>query len=258
MNRKIYRKVAEAALQNAKELSRDAEHLRRVGHRGHACSLAVLSIEEAAKSFLYSLAAHGFSRVVHKRTNQALSFYEKDVLDHKTKHRVFAGLLVERLSYGPFYDAIGGIRKGKLNRSEIEYLITTAIFEHRRLQFELRSGGQAFEQVKRLLQLLESLNDMKNRGLYVSRERYSVLQPNDMTRDQLSEVMAFAEEAIALSEAVLKQTISPRRLRLYRDLIRSHSKMVKMSTRGTATPQLPSASVTYKGPKQFQPKGNVI
>ncbi|MDG7029852.1 MAG: AbiV family abortive infection protein [Nitrososphaerota archaeon] len=235
MNRETYRKVALAALQNARELLSDAERLRRAGHRGHSCSLAVLSIEESAKSFLYSLAGVGLSRVTKRRTNGPTDFFEKDVLDHKVKHMVFARLIADRLLYGPFYAVTAGIRTRKMSKEEVENRILIATFEHRRLQLELQPGQPANARVVRLFQLINSLNTFKNRGLYVSRNGYKVEHPNDISRDHLDEVIDLANEALEVAGGLTTQSIPRSRLSLIRELAQELSKAKEATDRRTAS-----------------------
>src|SRR2546422_2525101 len=72
--RALYQRIADASSANARQLVRDAERLASAGSRGHASSLAILSIEESAKAIVYYLAAQGVYRIVKKKPNYVTTY----------------------------------------------------------------------------------------------------------------------------------------------------------------------------------------
>src|SRR2546422_11206855 len=91
--RALYQRIADASSANARQLVRDAERLASAGSRGHASSLAILSIEEPAKAIVYYLAAQVVYRIVKKKPNYAPTYRKEDLLQHRDRHALGPNLL---------------------------------------------------------------------------------------------------------------------------------------------------------------------
>lgn len=182
--------------------------------------MGVLSVEESSKALIYHFAAEGVYRVVAKKPNHISTFTEKELLDHRFKHSFLASLFLDYLLYAPFYGAletIGRSRKTAIPKSDVRLLILQAIQGHRRLQVEMSGGGRAAKEVQRLFSLLQSLGAIKNRGLYVDHREGRVQSPRETPKEQLDDVLALAEGAIAMVEEASKRPYSVREKELQRE-----------------------------------------
>src|SRR6266566_1201071 len=197
--RSLYRRIADAARDNARQFLRDAERLASAGSRGHASSLAILSVEESAKAVVYYLAAQGVYRIVKRKPNYVTTFREQDLLNHRFKHAIVSNIFSEGLFYAPMLAQVSRLRKQEFTRDEVQQIMQKAVHAHRRLRIELASGGHATKSIKRLFELLESLDSHKNRGLYVDHQRASVSDPQEITRSQMREILDLAMEVFDMA-----------------------------------------------------------
>jgi len=186
--RALYQRVAEASASNARQFLRDAERLASTGSRGHASSLAILSIEESAKAIVFYLAAQGVFRIVKKKPNYVTTYRKEDLLDHRYKHALVSNLLSEAIFYAPFYAGLARIRRTTFSRDEVHEIIQRGVHAHKRARIEF-SAGRSAKEIKKLFQLFETLSSRKNRGLYVDDTDGNLLQPNDVSRNELREVI---------------------------------------------------------------------
>jgi len=212
--RNLYQTLAMESLANARWFLADAKRLRRVGSRGHGVAFAVLSIEESSKALIYRLVSLGVLRIVHRKPNHITTFTESELLNHQFKQRVLANFFVEYLRYGPFYEAAQGLRNTRYSKTEVQELILRAIHGHRVMQVDLQSGGRSAKEVQRLLSLLERLNDLKNRGLYVDHSNRSISTPKETRPRELREVLELAEGAIEIATEALHRSYSDRERQL--------------------------------------------
>jgi AbiV family abortive infection protein len=207
--RALYRQLADASDKNARELLRNAYDLKSWGSRGHACSLAVLAIEESAKAFVYYIASEGVVRIVRKNPNNLTTYKESDLLDHEFKHLLITGLLEDIINYGPFYEAIARIQKESLSRADVVRTIYRAIHAHQRQRLDFQSGGKRADEVKRIFQTLKTLNRMKNQGLYVGHKGNHVLAPNAVERKELKSVLDLADIVVEVVSISIKSGLDP-------------------------------------------------
>jgi len=214
--RSLYRELSMESVGNAKHFLADAKRLKQARSRGHAIALTVLSIEEASKALVYHNAAEGVLRIVGKNPNHITTFQERELPDHRFKHTILAGLLAEWIRYAPFYEAAERLRKPRLTKEEVREVILGAIHAHRLLQVDLASGGRTAKDVKDLFELLEQLNDLKNRGFYVDHAGRRMLLPNDLTRRELERLLELGEGAIEMVSqlATLHYTEREKRLQI--------------------------------------------
>ena len=195
---------------NARQFFADAKRVRRVGSRGHAIAFAILSIEESAKALIYREVAEGVLRIVRKNPNHVTTFTESELLNHRFKHGVLANAIVEWLRYGPFYEVAAGLQKPSFSKTEVRELFLGAVYAHRIMQVDLQSGGRAAREVQRILNLLERLNDLKNRGLYVDHSNRRISTPKNVRTSELREVLELAEGAIEISTEALRRRYTER------------------------------------------------
>jgi AbiV family abortive infection protein len=231
--RNLYQTLATESVANARWFLADAKRLRRVGSRGHAAAFAVLSIEESSKALIYREAAEGVLRIVQKKPNHITTFTENELLNHLFKQRVLANAFGEYLRYGPFYEVAEGLRKPKFSKSEVQELFLGAVHAHRVMQINLQSGGRATQEVQRLGNLLDRLNDMKNRGLYVDHSSGRILTPMDTRTRDLGEVLGLAENAIKIATESLHRSYSDREKQLQREANKAILSTIRRAQRRT-------------------------
>jgi AbiV family abortive infection protein len=215
--RNRYQTLARESTANARLFLADAKRLRRVGSRGHAAALAVLSIEESSKALIYREAAEGVLRIVSKNPNHITTFTETELLNHQFKQRVLANAFGEYLRYGPFYEVAEGLRKQRFSKTEVRELFLRAVHAHRVMQVDLQAGGRATQEVQRLGNLLDRLNDLKNRGLYVDHSSGRMSTPKDTRTKDLAEVLDLAEDAVKIATGALERSYSDREKELQRE-----------------------------------------
>ena len=191
--------------------------VRRAGSRGHGAAFAVLSIEESSKALIYRLVALRVLRIVRKNPNHLTTFTEGELLDHRFKHGLLSNAILEWIRYGTFYEVAEGLRKPRYSRTEVRDLVLRAVHAHRITQIELQSDSRAAQELKRQLELLAGLNDLKNRGLYVDHVHGKLSTPNDIRIRELEDVLDLAQVAIEISVEALRRSYSEQEKRLQRD-----------------------------------------
>lgn len=225
--RALYRELAVEALSNARELLRDAKKLKSFGSRGHACSLAILAIEESAKALVYLIASQGMIRIVKKNPNNVTTFRESDLLKHEFKHALIAAELEDWLFYGPFYESMARVSNRRVLRSKAGTEILRAIHTHKRQRVEMVSGGKAAQEAKRLFEMLGRLNELKNQGLYVDHEGGHLLTPNRLDIKVLGHVIELAEAMIWIFSDAVKEGLDPTVRKVLVEEMRKSAKQVK-------------------------------
>jgi AbiV family abortive infection protein len=185
--RKLYLQLAEASFENSLEFLRDAENLRRRGSRGHAYSLVVLSIEEAAKAYLYKLAGEGVYRIVTKKPNGVSTYSETQLFDHKFKHAIIARLVVQAIHLSPVGKVLSKTRRTHFTRKQVEAMLADLLHEQELMQIRLRPSGRAGVEIRRVFETLEKANHRKNSGFYVGHDDGKIRRPNDCPKKVLKE-----------------------------------------------------------------------
>lgn len=209
--RKLYLELAEASFDNAVKHYNDARALKKRGSRGHACALAVLSLEEAAKAYLYKLAGEGVYRIVSKEPNNISTFSESQLFDHKFKHGIIARLLVETLQSVPVRRVLSKTRKRRFTRAQVERMLADLLHEQAMQQIELRKGGKRVESVSKVFAILESLNDTKNNSLYVGHIAGKINRPDNLSPKRLSEVIDLSAAMLDGVGQILDLSLNPER-----------------------------------------------
>ena len=232
--RNLYQTLAKESVANARWFLADAKRLRRVGSRGHGAAFAVLSIEESSKALIYRLVALGVLRIVRKKPNHITTFTESELLNHQFKQQVLANAIGEYFRYGPFYEVAESLRKPKFSRIEVRELFLRAVHAHRIMQVDLRSGGRATQELERLGSLLDRLNDLKNRGLYVDHSSGRISTPKDTRTRDLGEVLDLAEGAIKIASEALHRSYSDREKQLQREANKAILSTIRRAQRRTA------------------------
>jgi AbiV family abortive infection protein len=180
--RRVYRVLAEAAVENARSLMRDSRALQRRGSRGHAVSLNVLAIEEGSKALVYKLAAEGVFRIVRRNPNNISTYRERDLHDHPFKHGIATRFLIAAVSFAPFHQALGATRKKVFTRVEVEAILRRAHSIQAIHIAELQRGGQMARKIVRYSQTFGRLNTLKNSGLYVGHPNGSLVEAHVLGR----------------------------------------------------------------------------
>jgi AbiV family abortive infection protein len=232
--RVLFRTLADDSLGNARRLFADAKRLKRVGSRGHAIAFAVLSIEESSKALLYREVAEGVLRIVRKNPNHLTTFTEGEILDHRFKHGLLSNAILEWIRYGTFYEVAEGLRKPRYSRAEVRDIVLRAVHAHRITQIELQSESRAAHELKRQLDLLAGLNDLKNRGLYVDHIHGKISRPSDIRPSELEAVLDLSKAAIEISAEALRRNYSEREKRLQRDANKALLATIRRARRRTA------------------------
>jgi len=231
--RDLYQTLAQESVANARWFLADAKRLRRVGSRGHGAAFGVLSIEESSKALIYRMVAEGVLRIVRRNPNHITTFTENELLNHQFKQQVLANAFGEYLRYGPFYEAAESLRKPKFSKTEVRELFLRAVHAHRIMQVDLRSGGRATQEVQRLGSLLDRLNDLKNRGLYVDHSSGRVSTPKDTRTRDLGEVLDLAEGAFKIASEALHRSYSDREKQLQREANKAILSTIRRAQRRT-------------------------
>jgi AbiV family abortive infection protein len=242
--RKLYLRLAEASYENSREFLRDAESLRRRGSRGHAYSLLVLSIEEAAKAYLYKLAGEGVYRIVAKKPNEVSTYSEAQLFDHKFKHRVVARLFVQAIALAPVGKVLAKTRQTHFSRREVEAMLADLLHEQQLMQIRLRPGGRADIEVRRVFETLERANHRKNSGLYVGHERGKVHRPNDCHKKILKEGFELAGVIGQFVGDLLDLRFSPEQKRQASTSIREVAAALKVASANKPKKLDPSLKLT--------------
>lgn len=209
--RKLYQQIAEAASANARQLLRDSKRLSTRGSRGHASSLAILSIEESAKAIVFYMAAQGVFRIVKNKPNYVTTYRKEDLLDHRYKHAIISNMLSDAIFYAPFYAPLTSLRRKTYTREQVHDVVQRGIHAHKRAQIEF-SAGKSGKDLRRMFELIGMLNHRKNRGFYVDDSKGKVLRPDELGRKELAEVTGVADLVVGLaSEAVHEQLPAARK-----------------------------------------------
>ena len=151
--RTLYLKLAERSYDNAVQHFHDARALRRRGSRGHACSLAILSIEEAAKAFLWKLAGEGVYRIVTKKPNGISTYSKGQLFDHRFKHAIVARLVYQGILSQPVQRVMAKTRRKAFSRRQVELMLWDLLHEKGMQQIRLRQGGRAIDSMKHIFDL---------------------------------------------------------------------------------------------------------
>jgi len=203
--RALHQATAEAALQNAKQLLRDSQVLRRRGSQGHACALSILGMEEAAKALVYKQAAEGLIRFVSRRPNNLSTYAERDLLDHKFKHGAISRLLVGAFEYRPFQATISETRKHTFTRAEVEAMFRRAHTRQWIQTTELQSGGTAARELRKIFETLHRLDRLKNAALYVGREGREIRRPDATARGDFDRVRELSTVVVRAAEEIVSR-----------------------------------------------------
>jgi len=167
----------------------------------------------------------------HPQRNSTFSpkptYRKKDLEDHRFKHFIIASFLIDWVNYAPFYEAINSIRKKRLSKSEVENLFHRAIYAHRHVQIELKSGGKAAKEIEKLFQLLEQLNDRKNRGLYVNHSTNKLILPNEISRKELEEIIDLSESITEMTKVIVSTRMTPEQKGIIKEEAQEIAKQIR-------------------------------
>ncbi len=242
--RKLYLQLAEASFENSLELLRDAESLRRRGSRGHAYSLLVLSIEEAAKAYLYKLAGEGVYRIVAKKPNGVSTYSETKLFDHKFKHAIIARLVVVAILYSPVGKVLSKTRRTHFTRKQVEAMLADLLHEQELMQIRLRPSGRAGAEIQRVFETLERANQRKNSGFYVGHEGGKIRRPNDCPKKVLKEGFELAKVVCDSVGELLDLSLSPEQKQKASAAVREVAAAIKIASANTPAVAGPSPNPT--------------
>ncbi len=188
--------IANEAFRNARHLLRSADRLAEARSYGHASSLVVLAVEEAAKGLAYHLAANQIIRFVRGKGNGITTLNERDLLVHNVKQGIVTGAILEVLQFLPLYQAA---EKAPLFKTKEDFrrYIQQVIFAQVEYWMEVRRPGSYLgKQIFKHLSLLDQLSLRKNRGLYVDVYGAKVLAPRHIPKRSYDEVRELAGDLV--------------------------------------------------------------
>lgn len=208
--RELYLELGKESFHNALQHHHDARALKRRGSRGHACALAILSLEEAAKAYLYKLAGEGVYRIVGRKPNNISTFSESQLFDHKFKHGIITRLLIESIQAMPIHRVLSKTRKKSFTRAQVQRLLADLLHEQALQQIELQRDGRGSSSLKKVFGLLERLNETKNDSLYVGHKAGKVIRPDDMKPRQVAEVVDFSSLILDVVGQLIETPFDPK------------------------------------------------
>jgi AbiV family abortive infection protein len=226
--RHLYLHLAEKCYANAVVHFHDARALRRRGSRGHACSLAVLSVEESAKAVLYKLAGEGVYRIVSKKPNGISTYSESQLFDHKFKHAIVARLIYQGILSWPVQRVLAKTRKKTFTRRQVEPMLLDLLHEQEMQSIALRSNDRAFGSVKHIFELLEGSNSQKNSGFYVGHKSGRPVEPNDLPKKTLDEFVELAGVTLDKVGPLISEKLRPEVQRQVALSVREVAKAMKL------------------------------
>lgn len=227
-SREEYSVIAGASLTNARRLLRDSKKLRSTGSRGHACSSAILALEEGAKALVYFSASQGILRIVRKNPNYVTTFTESDLMKHEFKHAIVASEFEDWIGYGPFYAAMQNIRKGKLDKNEVVGIIHKAIHAHKRLRIDLMTKSSRYaKDVARMHEALKDLGILKNKGLYVDHRKGKMSIPMDIDKRKLDDLIDLAEVVLTVLGVSLRGRVDAYQKKVLMEEMRKSAAQVR-------------------------------
>jgi len=213
--RRLYQVIARASAENAESLLADSRSADRRGHKGHACALRILAIEEAVKAIIYKHAAEGIVRFVKRGPNNVSTYSETELRDHKFKHGSVAAIIVGAIEFHPFQAALISTRKEQFTRLDVERLLHRAYTSQWVQRSELAREGRPSRELNSTLQTLGRMNDLKNDGLYVGSAKGSVKRPDEIARKELKNVRELSSFIVPLSsQLVTSAEFTPQRRRI--------------------------------------------
>ncbi|MGA7846427.1 MAG: AbiV family abortive infection protein [Thermoplasmata archaeon] len=218
--RRLYQAVAEASAENARLLIEDGRALRRRGSVGHACALAILGMEEAAKALVYKQAAEGVIRLVRRNPNNLSTYSEKDLLNHKFKHGAITRLLIGSVEFAPFLQTLAASRKKVFSREDVVVILRRAHTRQWLQKTELERGGQAAKELQKMLRTLARLDGLKNDALYVGRVPHDVRHPNGIPPKEVSDVWEIANSVVKAAEETVATPFSKDQRREFAEQLR--------------------------------------
>jgi AbiV family abortive infection protein len=257
--RRLYQAVAEASVENARLLINDGKALRRRGSVGHACALAILGMEEAAKALIYKQAAEGVIRLVRRDPNNLSTYSEKDLLNHKFKHGAITRLLIGSVEFAPFLQTLAESRKKVFSRDDVAVILRRAHTRQWLQRTELDRGGKAAIELQRMLKTLARLDSLKNDSLYVGRVPNDVRHPSGIPPKEVSNVWEIANSVVKAAEETVAKPFSKDQRREFAEQLRILSAQSRRLKRLAVTNKPPdgkprSPSGLSNGPSTAFPK----
>jgi|GEM_PF-4770820 len=207
--------------------------------------MLVLSIEEAAKAYLYKLAAEGVYRIVAKKPNGVSTYSETQLFDHKFKHEIIARLIVQAILLSPLAKVLSKTRRTQFTRKEVEGMLADLLHEQQLMQIRLRPGGGPEKEIRRVFETLERANHRKNSGLYVGHKDGKITRPNDCTKKALKEGFELAGVVCESVGEILDLTLSPEQKRRAATSVREVAAALKL-----ANARAPTTSTVPASPPQ--------
>lgn len=159
---------------NARSLLKAANLLFEKRMYGHASALAVLSIEECGKGFLF---------MIHKPDKDNESFVRKQIKSHTEKLGFAAkDIYLMGLEYEGFITKKNPIKSLEDFEKRVEHLHV--------------SGNKKFLDLVVGSYLIQQFQPLKERGLYIDLEKGKILSPKSIKKEQAKFVITQAERAV--------------------------------------------------------------
>lgn len=181
-DRAFYQKGFDLSIQNSKSLLKVAEKSAECGEFGIACSLNVLSAEEAVKACLILFELNNYS-------DQKNKDFPKIFSDHKFKHNLIKDLIEfvslvsnsykkENISLDQIVEQIEGLPEeyksnNKINSEKIS-----------KLKYILENEIIKYEEFEDAMKWCQNANDLKKNGFYVGLNNNEWLSPQEISKTQ--------------------------------------------------------------------------
>jgi AbiV family abortive infection protein len=195
----FYKKGYELALDNAKRLSIVADKAYLEFAFGIACSLNILSAEEALKA--------SFLIIKHHNPNGKINEFDKIFYKHNIKHEQlidyvnFQTKLQVDISkylkfYSPLVETLSSIKDSLPAHKvkEIKSVEENIAMLKRHSSFDLNLTG--------IIEWLKNANTNKNRGFYVDKVNNAWLTPEDISREKYEIEKEFTKALISYVESI--------------------------------------------------------
>ena len=226
---KTFHKAAVKCIKNAYKLSEAAKLLKNNGLTGPAISLLVLACEEVGKGIHYRSFAEGYSTTDIKKMGETYVFSQNILYNHKIKQldaispymiRLLDDLMQRR---GEEIEKISeNVKVEDLVAGKIDPEITKKLIDL------VDSDPKFNEKSKKLKDIFDNMEVLKERGFYVGIKKGEVQTPEDLTAEEYNRLLRiFDDLVVSYSDRVLG--IIPGRGEEFHQMVMKN--LAKMQTR---------------------------
>ena len=237
-----YVEIRDESLRNARDLLRSADRLAESRKFGYASSMAILAIEEGAKSVMYHMVANRLVRFVKRRPNHITTFMEADLRQHAIKQNIVLGAIYFEIRFAPLLQLVETLEPAK-SKLELRRLVHSAILAQFRYESELaRPNSRVAKGIQKLFRLLGELPRTKNLGLYVDGSGGRISLPRRVKKRSYDPIRELAAEIIEGFSTFCAQEIDE----ADRDVILEHSQRLLRRSRVASTRSSQSQTLSQR------------